>query len=154
MEDTINSGATETFVGPSVRVDGEFSSEGDVTIDGILKGSLKTSKTLVIGSGADIEPFAGMAPGGHGVGTRRHSLGLERLQRLRQPRLTGRSIRRVAIAGSIGIAAAIALFVGLSLGGQQEPTFSLEDLGSHHIARASAEPGFAVFPPAIEVSSP
>lgn len=62
--------------------------------------------------------------------------------------------RRVAIAGSIGIAAAIALFVGLSLGGQQEPTFSLEDLGSHHIARASAEPGFAVFPPAIEVSSP
>ena len=62
--------------------------------------------------------------------------------------------RRVAYAGAIGIAAAAALFVGLSLGGQPEPTFSLDDLGSHHIARASAEPGFAVLPPAFEVSSP
>lgn len=61
---------------------------------------------------------------------------------------------RLAVAGSIGIAAAVALFVALSLGGQPEPAFSLDDLGNHHIARASAEPGFAVFPPAIEVFGP
>ena len=61
---------------------------------------------------------------------------------------------RLVVAGSIGIAAAVALFVALSLGGQPEPAFSLDDLGNHHIARASAEPGFAVFPPAIEVSGP
>lgn len=62
--------------------------------------------------------------------------------------------RRLAVAGSVGIAAAVALFVALSLGGDPEPAFSLDDLGNHHIARASAEPGFAVFPPAIEVSGP
>lgn len=62
--------------------------------------------------------------------------------------------RRFAIAGGIGIAAAIALFVALSVGGQPQPAISLDDLGSHHIARASAEPGFAIFPPAVEVSSP
>lgn len=61
---------------------------------------------------------------------------------------------RIAVAGSIGIAAAVALFFALSLGSQPEPAFSLDDLGNHHIARASAEPGFAVFPPAIEVSGP
>ena len=61
---------------------------------------------------------------------------------------------RLVVAGSIGIAAAVALFFALSLGGQPEPAFSLDDLGNHHIARASAEPGFAVFPPAIEVSGP
>jgi len=62
--------------------------------------------------------------------------------------------RRLAVAGSIGIAAAVALFFALSLGSQPEPAFSLDELGNHHIARASAEPGFAVFPPAIEVSGP
>lgn len=62
--------------------------------------------------------------------------------------------RRFAIAGGIGIAAAIALFVALNIGGQPQPAISLEDLGSHHIARASAEPGFAIFPPAVDVASP
>ncbi len=62
--------------------------------------------------------------------------------------------RRFALAGSIGIAAAAVLFFALMLGGGQDPALSLDDLNSHHIARASAEPGFAVFPPAVEVSSP
>ncbi len=62
--------------------------------------------------------------------------------------------RRLAVAGSIGVAAAIVLFLGLSFGGQAEPAFSLDELGSHHVARASAEPGFAVSPPAVEVSFP
>jgi anti-sigma factor RsiW len=62
--------------------------------------------------------------------------------------------RRFAIAGGIGIAAAVALFVALNIGGRPQPAISLEDLGSHHIARASAEPGFAIFPPAVDVPSP
>lgn len=62
--------------------------------------------------------------------------------------------RRFAVAGGIGIAAAVALFVALTIGGQPQPAISLDDLGSHHIARASAEPGFAIFPPAVELSSP
>jgi anti-sigma factor RsiW len=61
---------------------------------------------------------------------------------------------RIAVAGSIGIAAAVALFVALTVGSEPAPAFSLDDLSSHHIARASAEPGFAVFPPAIAVSAP
>jgi anti-sigma factor RsiW len=62
--------------------------------------------------------------------------------------------RRYAVAGSIGIAAAVALFFALTVGGDRAPSFSLDDLSSHHIARASAEPGFAVFPPAVEASAP
>lgn len=66
-----------------------------------------------------------------------------------------RSPRRRAVAvGSIGIAAAVAVILGLAFGGQQQPSFSLDDLTAQHIARASAEPGFAVFPPAIEISAP
>ncbi len=67
-----------------------------------------------------------------------------------------RSRRKGAIvAGGVGIAAAVALFVALGLPTDgPEPAFSLEDLTTQHIARASAEPGFTVFPPAIEVSSP
>jgi anti-sigma factor RsiW len=63
--------------------------------------------------------------------------------------------RRLAMAGGVGIAAAAVLFVGIaSSGGGQEPSFSIEDLASQHFARASAEPGFTVFPPAIEISGP
>lgn len=61
---------------------------------------------------------------------------------------------RIAVGASIGIAAAVALFFALTVGGEPAPAFSLDDLSSHHIARASAEPGFAVFPPAIAVSAP
>ncbi len=61
---------------------------------------------------------------------------------------------RIAAAGSIGIAAAVALFFALTVGGEPAPSFSLDDLSSHHIARASAEPGFAIFPPAVAVSAP
>jgi anti-sigma factor RsiW len=62
--------------------------------------------------------------------------------------------RRVAIFGGVGIAAALVLFLALATGGSPQPAISLDDLGSHHIARASAEPGFAIFPPAVETSSP
>jgi hypothetical protein len=46
------------------------------------------------------------------------------------------------------------LVLGLAFGGQQQPSITLDDLTSQHIARASAEPGFAVFPAGIEISAP
>ena len=80
--------------------------------------------------------------------------GMDTGQLDRVPTLPTSRRRRVAVAGGVGIAAAVALFFALTLGGQPQPTVSLEDLSSHHIARSSAEPGFAVFPPAAEVSAP
>ena len=74
---------------------------------------------------------------------------LDRIPSIAPPRR-----RRYVVAGGVGIAAAAALFFALTIGGQPQRACSLDDLGSHHIARASAEPGFAVFPPAVEVSSP
>ncbi len=62
--------------------------------------------------------------------------------------------RRRVVAGGIGAAAAAALLVGLAVGGGSDPVFVLEDLATHHVARASAEPGFAVLPAAIEVAVP
>jgi len=62
--------------------------------------------------------------------------------------------RRRIVAGGLGAAAAAALLVGLAVGGGSDPAFVLEDLATHHVARASAEPGFAVLPAAFEVSAP
>ncbi|MEA3502257.1 MAG: zf-HC2 domain-containing protein, partial [Actinomycetota bacterium] len=62
--------------------------------------------------------------------------------------------RKPIVAGGIGAAAAAALLFGLAVGGGDEPLFVLDDLATRHIARASAEPGFAVLPPAIEVAAP
>jgi anti-sigma factor RsiW len=62
--------------------------------------------------------------------------------------------RRRLIAGGIGAAAAAALLVGLTVGSSDQPAFSLDELGSRHVARASAEPGFAVLPPGMEVALP
>ncbi len=62
--------------------------------------------------------------------------------------------RRAVAAGSIGIAAAVAVILGLAFGGQPQPSITLDDLTTQHIARASAEPGFAVFPAGIEISAP
>jgi anti-sigma factor RsiW len=62
--------------------------------------------------------------------------------------------RRRFIAGGIAAAAAAALLVGFAVGSSDQPAFSLDDLGSRHVARASAEPGFAVLPPSMEVALP
>lgn len=45
----------ETVIGPSVKVEGNFSSDGDVVIEGQLTGTLKTSKNVRIGAGARIK---------------------------------------------------------------------------------------------------
>ena len=65
-----------------------------------------------------------------------------------------RHTRRYVAAGIGAAAVAAALVVGLAVGNGDEPAFSLDDLGSRHVARASAEPGFAVLPASVEVSFP
>jgi len=51
----------ETVVGPSVKVEGDFSSEGNIVVKGIVSGSVKTSKLLTVENGAKI--FANVSAG-------------------------------------------------------------------------------------------
>ena len=54
----INSGRTvddvETVVGPSVNVEGDFASEGNIIVKGSVAGSVRTSKHLSVEQGARI----------------------------------------------------------------------------------------------------
>lgn len=45
----------ETVVGPSVKIEGDLVSDGDIKIDGLVNGKVKTSKNLFIGPSAKIE---------------------------------------------------------------------------------------------------
>ena len=54
---TVNNAAhddVETVVGPSVTVEGDFSSEGNIVVKGTVSGSVKTSKLLTVEKGARI----------------------------------------------------------------------------------------------------
>lgn len=44
----------ETIVGPSVKVEGDFNSQGNVLIQGIVSGNVKTDKYLQVEEGAKI----------------------------------------------------------------------------------------------------
>lgn len=44
----------ETIVGPSVKVEGDFVSKGNVVIEGMVTGSVKTDKNLRVEEGARI----------------------------------------------------------------------------------------------------
>jgi len=52
---TIEEGENETIIGPSVKVDGDFLSEGNVLVQGVVNGSLKTKGNLRVGEGAKIK---------------------------------------------------------------------------------------------------
>jgi cytoskeletal protein CcmA (bactofilin family) len=45
----------ETIIGPSVKVEGDFFGEGDVVVEGIVTGNLKTKNNLKIMEGAKIQ---------------------------------------------------------------------------------------------------
>lgn len=45
---------TETIIGPSVRVEGDFITEGDIIVEGIICGTIKTSKNLRVGQKSKI----------------------------------------------------------------------------------------------------
>lgn len=47
-------GEVETVIGHSVKVEGDFASKGNVTVEGAVHGTLKTDKDLKIGSAAKI----------------------------------------------------------------------------------------------------
>lgn len=51
----------ETIIGPSVKVEGDFSAAGNVVVEGTVFGSLKTEKNLKVGEGAKI--FANVSCG-------------------------------------------------------------------------------------------
>jgi cytoskeletal protein CcmA (bactofilin family) len=44
----------ETVIGPSVQVEGNFVANGDIIIEGIVSGSIKTEKNLRVGQNAKI----------------------------------------------------------------------------------------------------
>ncbi|MFC1618234.1 polymer-forming cytoskeletal protein [Patescibacteria group bacterium] len=52
---TTSAPAGETIVGQSVKLEGDFSSDENVRIDGDVSGTLKTSKDLMVGEGASVE---------------------------------------------------------------------------------------------------
>lgn len=49
----------ETIVGPSVKVEGEFVSEGNIVIEGQVSGTVKTGKHLRVEEGAKINANVG-----------------------------------------------------------------------------------------------
>jgi anti-sigma factor RsiW len=53
-----------------------------------------------------------------------------------------------------GVAAAVALLVGLSATGREQPTVDLADLGDRHVARASVTSGFQILPALSEAGTP
>lgn len=49
-----NSNETDTIIGPSVKIEGNFVTEGNMIIEGVVCGSIKTSKSLKVGPTAKI----------------------------------------------------------------------------------------------------
>lgn len=46
---------SQTIIGASVQVEGDFDGKGDVVVEGKLKGNLKTAQNVTVGSQAVIE---------------------------------------------------------------------------------------------------
>lgn|SRR3989338_3509699 len=46
--------ATETVVGPSVKIQGDLNSEGNIRIEGQVSGKVKTTQNVHVGQGAKI----------------------------------------------------------------------------------------------------
>ncbi len=44
----------ETIIGPSIKVKGNFHGKGNIVVEGILEGSLKTNASLLIGEKAKV----------------------------------------------------------------------------------------------------
>lgn len=47
--------AAETVIGPSVKVEGNFVGSGNVVVEGVVNGTLKTAKDLRVGDAAKIK---------------------------------------------------------------------------------------------------
>jgi cytoskeletal protein CcmA (bactofilin family) len=44
----------ETVIAPSVRVEGDFDSEGNIRVEGAVSGSISTKQDLFVGEGAEV----------------------------------------------------------------------------------------------------
>lgn len=53
MEETMN-GQAETIVGPSVKIQGDLNSEGNIRIEGQVNGKVKTTQSVFVSQGAHI----------------------------------------------------------------------------------------------------
>jgi cytoskeletal protein CcmA (bactofilin family) len=53
LEDNLSSPA-ETVVGPSVKIQGDLNSEGNIKIEGQVTGKIKTSQSVFVNQGAKI----------------------------------------------------------------------------------------------------
>ncbi len=79
--------AVETVVGPSVVVEGDFNSEGNIVVKGTVSGSVHTSRLLTVEEGAKIfahvkaesAVVAGMVKGNVKVGERLELTGTARV---------------------------------------------------------------------------
>lgn len=54
-ENYANGGASETIIGSSVKVEGDLVSDGDIRVEGMVTGKIKTNKNLYVGPQARIE---------------------------------------------------------------------------------------------------
>lgn len=54
-EPTKTNKTIETIIGPSVKVEGDFHGDGDVIVEGIVIGNLKTKNDLKVMEGAKIQ---------------------------------------------------------------------------------------------------
>lgn len=54
-DEKISPKEAETIIGPSVKVKGEFNGQGDIIVEGVLEGTLKTNNRLRIGEKAKIK---------------------------------------------------------------------------------------------------
>ncbi len=63
LDDNIGGQAAETVVGPSVKIQGDLNSEGNIRIEGQVTGKIKTSQSVLVNQGAKIaaDVFAGNA---------------------------------------------------------------------------------------------
>ena len=46
---------SDTIIGPSVKVEGNFSGEGNIVVQGMVQGNLKTANDITIEDGANVE---------------------------------------------------------------------------------------------------
>ena len=62
-EESSNFKEAETIIGPSVKVEGDFVGQGNMIIDGVIKGSVTTNGNLRVGDQAKITADVAAANG-------------------------------------------------------------------------------------------
>ncbi|MBI5766115.1 polymer-forming cytoskeletal protein [Candidatus Falkowbacteria bacterium] len=54
FKETPANNETETIIGPSVKIEGDFITEGNIIVEGMVCGTIKTSRDLRVGSKSKI----------------------------------------------------------------------------------------------------